>query len=408
MPWNNRRDALCFARKMPTPCSWCSVQRDKYGVRHRHSVEEARPNCTISRQCCGYWPLPAGRSSVVVRMREAACRLKNLRWYAILLAVSALACNRPGTGSLPSASAIASASPPARGLSQEDAKIVLAKVGDVTITLADYAAALERMDRFERLRYQSADRRQQLLDEIINLELLAQEARRQKLDEDDEVRLRLDEALRDEVLRDVRAQVPPPEALPVAEVRAYYESHRNEFKEPERRRVAAIVVTSEAKAKMLAEQAKSGDPATWGELVRKHSVARSASDQNPLELEGDLGIVSAPGQPVGTGPKLSDAILKALFAVVKVGDVYPQPVQDGQRYYVLRMTGRTDARERSFAEAERSIRVRMVEQRITETERQLLESLRREYTVSIDDAALSRVRVPLAQKRENLRDALDH
>lgn len=303
---------------------------------------------------------------------------------------------------------MASASPPARGLSVEDSKLVLAKVGDTTITLGDYAAALDRMDRFERLRYQSADRRQILLDELINLELLAQEAQRQKLDEDEEVRLRLDEALRDEVLRDVRGRVPPPEALPVAEVRAYYETHRDEFKEPERRRVSAIVVADEAKAKTLVEQAKAGDPTTWGELVRKHSLTRNPSDQNPLELEGDLGIVSPPGQPIGTGPKLSDALLEALFEISAVGDVYPQPVKDGKRWYVLRLTGRTEARERSFSEAERSIRVRMVERRFEDAERDLIRGLRKEYSVTIDEAALSQVRVPPNQKRENLRDALAH
>jgi peptidyl-prolyl cis-trans isomerase C len=323
-------------------------------------------------------------------------------------AILAFGCTRSNQGTAPNPSAVASASPPARGLSADDTKIVLAKVGDVSITLGDYAAALDRMDRFERLRYQSADRRQQLLDELVNVELLAQEAKRQKLDEDPEVRLRLDEALRDEVLRDVHSHVATPESLPTAEVRAYYEAHRKEFKEPERRRVAAIVVTDEAKAKLLVDQAKAGDPAGWGELVRRHSIAREPNHQTPLELEGDLGIVSASGQPQGTGPKLSDAVLKALFEIPNVGDTYPRPVGDGQRYYVLRMTGRTEARERSFSEAERSIRVRMVEQRILAAEQQLVEALKQEYSVTIDENALSRVHVAATHQRENLKDALDH
>src|SRR5512147_1665323 len=102
------------------------------------------------------------------------------RRLALLIGATALSlgCGRSNQGTRPSPSASASASPPARGLSPEDAKLVLAKVGAVTITLGDYAAALDRMDRFERLRYQSADRRQQLLDELINVELLAEEAKR--------------------------------------------------------------------------------------------------------------------------------------------------------------------------------------------------------------------------------------
>ena len=38
-------------------------------------------------------------------------------------------------------------------LTPEQAAKVLAKVGDSTITLGDYVAALEHMDQFDRLRY---------------------------------------------------------------------------------------------------------------------------------------------------------------------------------------------------------------------------------------------------------------
>src|SRR4051812_22176008 len=55
-------------------------------------------------------------------------------------------------------------------LTPEQAKQVLARVGDDTITLGDYAAALEHMDQFDRLRYQSPERRKELLDEMITVQ----------------------------------------------------------------------------------------------------------------------------------------------------------------------------------------------------------------------------------------------
>lgn len=335
-------------------------------------------------------------------------RLPRLEVGLGLLLLDSVGCSQSRTDQAPAPSALASASPEARDLTREQAAQVLAKVGDVTITLGDYAAALERMDRFERLRYQSVDRRQMLLDEMINTELLAQEARHQKLDQDPEFQLRLDLALRDEVLLDLRARVPAPEALETREVRAYYDTHRAEYKEPERRRISAIVVNNEKKAQSLVEQAKSSTPSGFGELVRKHSLLRNNGENTPLELEGDLGIVSAPGEPQGKGPKLPDAVLKALFELHKVGDVYDNPVGDGQRYYVLRLTGRTEARERSFAEAERSIRVRLVDERIEQAEKTLVEQLKRSTKIEIDEAALSKLRLDNKQKEEKLRDALAH
>src|SRR4051812_21835129 len=120
----------------------------------------------------------------------------------------ALGCDtKRSTNAAPSASA--SAQPAVAGLTPELAARVLAKVGNHEITLGEYAATLERMDPFERLRYQSPDRRKQLLDELVDLELLAEEARRRGLDKQPETQERVRQMLRDELLSEVRGSVPP-------------------------------------------------------------------------------------------------------------------------------------------------------------------------------------------------------
>ncbi|HEY4157769.1 MAG TPA: peptidyl-prolyl cis-trans isomerase, partial [Polyangiaceae bacterium] len=130
--------------------------------------------------------------------------------HALLLTVLALGCGtKSNTGAVPSASA--SAMP--AGLTPELAARVLAKVGDHEITLGEYAATLERMDPFERLRYQSPDRRKQLLDELIDLELLAGEARRRGLDKQPETEERVRQMLRDELLTQVRSSAPAPDDI---------------------------------------------------------------------------------------------------------------------------------------------------------------------------------------------------
>jgi hypothetical protein len=99
------------------------------------------------------------------------------------------ACSKKKTDAGPAASASASAAK--KTLSPEMAKKTLAKVGDRVITLGEYAATLDRMDPFERMRYQSQDRRKRLLDEMIEVELLSQEARRRGLDKAPETLERL-------------------------------------------------------------------------------------------------------------------------------------------------------------------------------------------------------------------------
>src|SRR3954462_3187516 len=113
--------------------------------------------------------------------------------------------------------------PPPGGLTAEQAAEVLAKVGDRTITLGDYAATLERMDQFDRLRYQSPERRKELLDEIIDVELLAQDARRKKLDQQPENQQAVRQVLRDALLNETRRGLPAPADLPQDEIRAYFQ-----------------------------------------------------------------------------------------------------------------------------------------------------------------------------------------
>jgi parvulin-like peptidyl-prolyl isomerase len=289
-----------------------------------------------------------------------------------------------------------SASAPPGLLTPELAKQVLAKVGDREITLGEYAETLERMDPFERLRYQSADRRKQLLNEIIQVELLAEEAKRRGLDKLPETRERLRQMLKDELLRDLRRTTPAPNDIPDAEVHAYFDAHHDEFREPERRRVAHVVVASEAKAKSVLQTALGASAAEWGRLVSEVSVEQppKTAGPAPAELAGDLGIVGPPGHPRGANPRVPEALRAAVFQIDKLGGVLDHVVADGGKFHIVRMTGRTEARDRSFQDAERTIRVAIVQDRIRAREEQLEQELRQRYPVTIDDQALAEAKVP--------------
>jgi peptidyl-prolyl cis-trans isomerase C len=291
-----------------------------------------------------------------------------------------------------------SASAEPGNLTPEAARQVLAKVGDREITLGEFAETLERMDPFERLRYQSADRRRQLLNEIIQVELLAEEAKRRGLDKQPETQERLRQMLKEELLRDLRRNVPGPSDIPEADVHAYFDAHHDEFKEPERRRVAHIVVASELAAKAALQKALGASPSDWGKLVSDISLDKPPKSAGPTpgELAGDLGIVGPPGHPRGANPRVPDALRAAVFQIDKVGDVLDHVVPDGGRFHIVRMTGRTEARDRSFQDAERTIRVALVQQRIHEREDQLEQDLKQRFPVTIDDEALTQVKVPEA------------
>lgn len=340
---------------------------------------------------------------------------RRCRWLSGLVAgvavVGALSGCRKKTApdNAPSASASAAVTE-RRTLTPEQAQQVLARVGDRTITLGEYVAALERMDTFEQLRYQSVERRRLLLNEMIELELLAQEAQRRGLDKLPETQERLRQMLRDELLRDLRQKAPSPTEIPQAEVRQYYEDHRADFNEPERRRVAHIALPTEALArevlakaqKALAQPAPDREESRplankeWGKLVATYSVEKPsrALGTIPPDLAGDLGIVGPPGHPRGENPRVPEALRSAVFRIEKDGGLLPEVISSGGKYHVVRMTGRTEARQRRFEEAERTIRVALVQKIIAWREAELEKELRAKYPVTINREALSQARTP--------------
>jgi len=318
-------------------------------------------------------------------LRSAACVL------AMALAASSAACS---SCKAPSAQTDAGAAAVA-GLTAEQAAQVLARVGDRTITLGDFAAALEHMDQFDRMRYQAPERRKELLHEMIDVMLLADEARAKGYDKDPETQQEVREILRDAYLQKARDGVPAPNDIPDDEVRAYYAAHKADFHDPERRRVSAIVLPNAATAEAVLSLAKKANAAQWGQLVRTRSTDPQAKANVPVDLAGDLGFVDPPGEGRGVNVRVPPEVRAAVFEISDVGGVLPRVVAAGGKFYVVRLSSRTDAHDRTLRESERMIRVKLAQEKIHAKQESLLDELRKQYPVKIDEAALEQVQVTL-------------
>jgi hypothetical protein len=261
-------------------------------------------------------------------------------------------------------------------------------------------SALERMDPFDRLRYQTPERRKLLLDEMIEVELLAREAERQGLDESPETQAYLSQLMREEALRQLRDGQPRPEEIPAPEVRAYYDAHLADFADPERRRVAVIALATEQAALEVLGRLGDSDARRWGEIARERSLlpkppkGTPEAARPPLELEGDLGLTSDTGEARGQNSDIPPAVRDAVFRVQEPGGIWDEPVASDGRYYVVRLVSKSAARTRTFEEAETVIRVKLAEQRVKQAEAALVEQLRKRYPVRIDEAAVAKIPLP--------------
>ncbi len=293
--------------------------------------------------------------------------------------------------------ALNDAKKPPAGLTRAQAAAVLARVGDKTITVGDFATALERLDDVTRYRFQTPQKRKELLQEMIDGELLAQEAKRRGLDKDPAVQEATRQILREAMLAKARENMPAPADISAADIAAYYQKHIEEYQEPERRRVSAIVLADAAKAdEVLAAVKKMQKPSEWGDLYFQSSVdaPKERDPQAPADLAGDLGLIGPPGDKRGRNEHIPEAVQKAAYELANVGDVYAKAVKAGDRHYLVRLTGMTKGHTRALAEADRSIRIAILQETLHERELKLEQELRQKFAVKVDEQALSSVELP--------------
>jgi hypothetical protein len=158
------------------------------------------------------------------------------------------------------------------------------------------------------------------------------------------------------------------------------------------------MVASRAQAEKLLPQAKSASPVEWGKLVVAQSLdkvsdapVRPGAPSAP-ELTGDLGIVSPPGAQ-GDNARVPEPLRAAVFKIDTVGGVFPEVVEADGKFHIVRLTGKTEARKRNYDEAERQIRVAIIQQKIRQREEQLQQELRKRFPVKLNSEALAKVDV---------------
>ncbi len=329
-------------------------------------------------------------------MPASVKRSKAILLVPALLAALGSACNDAAVDNAPEAGSTAE---PVGGLTPDQTAKVVAKVGDRVITLGDFARTLERMDPFDRLRFQTKERRRELLTEMIDVELLAQEAKRRGLDKRPEVQDALRQLYRDALLQKMRDSLPPPAGLTGDEVKAYYEANVDRYNEPERRRVSAIVMTNKVEADKvlkLAQKVKTG--AEWGELFLKNSTTapKTKGANDPVDLAGDLGIVGPPDDPKGGNLKVPEAVRAVVFKLASKEQVADALVEAEGKQYIVRCSGITPGHRRTLQEADRSIRVAILQQRMADMEKKLDGELRAKFPVQIDDKILGDIKLPSA------------
>ena len=272
---------------------------------------------------------------------------------------------------------------PQNGLTEAQANEVLAKVGDRTITVGEFADRLASQSPYLRARFESPERRKDFLDNLVRYELLVYEATRRGYAEKPEiVRARRNAMIQQLVKREVDE---PLEGLEVTdeEIQAIYDANPDEYNRPAQARVSHIFIEDRARARKIFGEAKKADLAGFRELARKYS-----EDADTKASGGDLKFFRA--DEAGPPPK---EIQDAAFTLDKVGTLYPELVESGGGYHIIMLTGKRAPLTRTFEQAKRAIRHKIIRQRKDEAIAALTARLRQDIEVEIDYEAVKEIQV---------------
>jgi peptidyl-prolyl cis-trans isomerase C len=269
-------------------------------------------------------------------------------------------------------------------VAEED--VVIAKIGDSTITLADFNERVANLP--PRYRDIVKKRKAEFLEEIINDTLLYQEAVRTGLPKDKEVQKVIDQAKQKILIaRLLKDRVDDSIEITDEEIIEFYNSNKDKYMTPEIMRVSHILVPTREEAESILKELYSGKRG-FEEIARARSVDPTA------QRGGDVGYFPK-GQLM---PRFEEACAK--LTVNEISGV----VRTKLGYHIIKLTDRREPAPRPLEQVKGDIRsnVHMAERQKIFND--LLYQLREKTNIVIDDKALADAQIKGAQEPEKSKE----
>lgn len=274
------------------------------------------------------------------------------------------------------------------GLTPEQAAETLATVGDETITLGEFAERLADQSPYLRTRFNTPERRREFLDNLIRFEILAQEAERRNLDELPSVVRTRNRAMIQQMMRELFEEIQP-EDITDADIEEYYNANAAEFRSPAQMRVSVIAYDDQAAATSALEGFKAHPEDT--DAFRTAAAAQS----NPALAvrRGDVGFVPLDGSRPDGEASVPASVAAAAFELSRLGGMADEVIAADGKFWLVKLTGRRAAMNRSVEEASRTIRQRLWSERRDTAVETFVDGLREDANIEIDRSALEHVRI---------------
>lgn len=252
---------------------------------------------------------------------------------------------------------------------------VIATVNNMPITLEDLNADIEAYnsvvpeDKPENKIATAEQKVNYLKNEMVRRMLLYQEGLARGLDREDLVRQDLEKAKQQLVLMELGKALTENTDVTSKEIEDYYNSYKDQLKEPEQRQVREIVLGTEQEAKDMMIQLLQG--ADFATLAKDRSKAASAKNA------GDLGFI----QRGVKSAEFDEAAFSNTLEVGKISSIFKGP--DG--YYIIKLEAKRGGGQKSLSELWDNIKRMLVFLKQQQKIEDLVSKLSGEAKIVIDE-----------------------
>ena len=266
----------------------------------------------------------------------------------------------------------------------------MAKVGITPITRDQIVEAIRAQGQAAPRRYKDVGEVKQFVEDQVRLELLAQAALERGLDHDPEVIAAARKIMVRKLLeRDLGEATFNEEGVVVSEkeMQSYYDRNRDQYMQPEMRRIAHIQLSPDEKGQSTAAAlitelaAKTDNRALFKTMAQRFSTASESKDRGgellfktKQELASELGVSFA----------------NDVFSLA-TNEMAAQPVQSTKGWHVVRVVAVREALARPIDEVRDEIRERLLENQRSLAFDKYLAELRARYPIAVYDDKLALV-----------------
>jgi len=217
---------------------------------------------------------------------------------------------------------------------------IIARVNNAPITLTDLNQEVEAYNSVvpatnPEAKITTHDQKVNYLkEEMVKRELLYQEALARGLDRKEEIVQALEKTKQQLLVMELVRQEADKIDVSAKEIEDYYNQYKDQLKDPEKRQLREIVVTTEQEAKDVLVQLLQG--ADFATLARERS--KSASAKNG----GDLGFL----EPGKKSPQFDAVVFSDTLEVGKVSNIF----KGADGYYIVKLEAKSGGKQKSLSD----------------------------------------------------------